>query len=46
MKNHLHTSKGMPSAKGMIILRVPYGRNKKLLTYENVIHLIKNYGTK
>jgi len=30
MKKHLHTSEGMPSAKGMIIMRVPSDLNKKL----------------
>jgi len=30
MKNHLHTSEGMPSAKKMIIMRVPSGNNNKL----------------
>jgi len=30
MKNQLNTSEGMPSAKGMIIIRVPYGLNEKL----------------
>ncbi len=30
MKNLLHTSKGMPSAEGMIIKRVPSGKNKQL----------------
>jgi len=29
-KHHLHTSEGMPSAKGMIIMRVPSDLNKKL----------------
>ena len=30
MNNHLHTSVGMPSAKGMIIMRVQSDLNKKL----------------
>jgi hypothetical protein len=30
MKNHLRTSVGMPSAKGMIIMRVQPDLNKKL----------------
>jgi hypothetical protein len=30
MKNHLHTSQGIPLAKGMIIMRVPYELNLKL----------------
>jgi hypothetical protein len=29
-KKHLRTSEGMPSAKGKIIMRVPYGLNLKL----------------
>jgi hypothetical protein len=30
MKKHLHTSEGMPSAKEMITMRVPYELNLKL----------------
>jgi len=30
MKNHLQTSKGMPSAKKMILMQVPSDFNKKL----------------
>jgi len=30
IKNHLQTSEGMPSAKKMIIMRVPSDLNKKL----------------
>jgi len=35
MKNHLHTSEGMPSAKEMIIMRVPSDQKEKLETDEN-----------
>jgi len=30
MKKHLETSEGMPAAKGMIKMRVPYDLNLKL----------------
>jgi hypothetical protein len=34
MKNHLHTSEGMPSARDMITMRVPSDLNKKLWSDE------------
>jgi hypothetical protein len=36
MNNHLQTSEGMPSAKKMIIMRVPSDKSKKLWTDEPI----------